>query len=178
VSAKQLRQLAKAIFKLTRREIWLGGKAEYRGVGADWPKTVEKQDWSSGVTWTLSPEVELGGHQMRVCVSWGGGEWHRVRVFTDGKLVHPGGEYQSSWWPWGWSWRIAKQERAEGGKTGPVDRRDLLLKEAASKGRGVVTQHVDPLYCDSCDDALHEVERVAEPFAAEALRKARQGTKA
>lgn len=176
MSTRQLRKLAKAIFKLNRREIWLGGKSHYNGIGADWPKTIEKPDWSSGVTWTLSPEVELGGHQMRVCVSWNGGEWHKVRIFTDGKIVHPGGTYRSGWWPIGWSWRIAKQESAEGGKTGPVDRRDLLLKEAAAKGRGVVTQHDEPLYCDSCDEAMQEVDALDAALGAMIKARTKQGT--
>jgi len=165
VSEKALRKLAKAIYKLARREVWLGGK----GPTKVWPSEIREAkydrawSWGSNVTWTLSPEVELGGHRMRVCVSWNGSEdGHNVRVFCDDEVKHPGGKYeQKREWFEGWSWRLARMERAEGGLTGPVDRQDLLLAEAHQKARGVVTTHEEPTYCRLCGEAVEEVDGIA-----------------
>jgi hypothetical protein len=75
---------------------------------------------------------------------------HTVRVFCDGKLIHPGGELPPRWngWPT-WSGRIARQEIAEGGQPGPVDRIDLLIEEADARLLGLEqvahTQIVGPV---------------------------------
>jgi len=149
MSKRELRKLAKLIFRLSRREVWLGGRTErkridswtYETVIPGWPEKLDKPKWKPNLTWTLSPEVELGGQRMRVCVSWLGdyGEPVRVRVFADDKVRYPGGWYDhSDWWLWtywfpSWEVRIAEIERRDGGSSGPIDRRDLLIAEAKEK---------------------------------------------
>lgn len=164
-----LKKVAKAVWDLSHRSEWLGGTGQSR----DWPKNIQgfvdkkyarygdRTGWDEDVTWTLSPEVQLAGHRVRVCVSWDGreGSNHHVRVFVDDELKHPGGQYYG-WngnWFGGWSWRIAKMEREDGGKTGPVDARDLVL-EAAKQG-GDAPPTPPPIYCDLCYQALTDVER-------------------
>lgn len=163
--ANKLRKLAKTIYQLTREDIWLGGK----GPHSPWPKRIKgfiwdpnERGWGESVTWTLSPEVVLGEHRVRVCVSWTGSstEYHHVRVFIDDELKHPGGMYQG-WngnWFGGWSWRIASMERRDGGKTGPIGREDALLNAAERYLKGDRPDKVQaPLYCDACYDALVQV---------------------
>lgn len=141
-----LQRLAYTLFCLTRREIWLGGCSQR--ANDPWPKTI-KRAWNSGVFWTLSPEVELGGHRVRVCVTTGWRDsnaipWVRVLVYVDDEIKHPGGSYDeagpvyiaSVLWRENWACRIAAQEREDGGRTGPVDRRDLLIEEAEQRLRG------------------------------------------
>ena len=166
-----LRKLAKRLYDLTRRQVWTGGKSDYHNPGPNWPKKLEKIDWSRGVTWTLSPETELGGIKLRVCVSWDGntGEIygdHRVRVFADGELKYPGGHYKAVNRKGilfehkdAWSWRIAVIERRDGGRTGRVDARDLLLAEAKDHLKGVKTTHEpDYLLCSNCEVIVAEIE--------------------
>lgn len=137
-----LQSLAERIFLLTRRDVWLGGRSPKRG---SWPLDVEYPNWSNGYTWTLSPEVVLGGHRMRICVSSegdGSSFEYRVRVFVDGAVKHPGGLYDEfTWFGWeifeNWAGRIARHEREEGGRDGPVDRRDLLIAEANQRIQGL-----------------------------------------
>jgi hypothetical protein len=183
VSGRQLKKLAKLVFQLTRREIWLGGKG-----GFNWPidGSVPGVSWHSETTWTLSPEVELGGHQVRVCVSYNEnsdrhgnirgyyptdptGYWHRVKVFVDGEEKYPGGEYleRNRWWWPSWSKRIAMLEHRDGGATGPVDRTDLLIEDAKKKLKAVNAAHtpkqltvsdfkLDPAY----KAAVEEIDRM------------------
>jgi hypothetical protein len=188
MSQRELKKLAKLIFQLTRREVWLGGKTEvdhayHSRKVKGWPSDMEQPKWSSDITWTLSPEIELGGHKMRVCVSSNASRYSRdspyscrVRVFTDGKLVYPGGWYdQKDWWLFAgkfpsWAVRIATLERRDGGKTGPVDSRDLLIAEA--KERLEVPQSAKPkkLLTDNDDPAaiaaIAEVEALTRKVAA------------
>ena len=139
----KLKKLAKLVFQLTRHEVWLGGMTSLEGPSC-WPRDV---DYPFGVTycifWSLSPEVKLLGHQVRVCVSSSeyAPEIHRVRVFIDGKLVHPGGAYIRTNYPWWWSTRIAKEEVEEGGKPSPVATRDLLIQAAWEKLSGGDAKH-------------------------------------
>ena len=158
----ELRKLARRIFDLSRRQIWAGGEEGYHGPGQNWPAGLEKVTWSNGVTWTLSPEVELGGILLRVCVAWDGdkGELygdHKVRVFADGELKYPGGTYtavnrEGILWSHrdAWSWKIASMERQDGGRTGRVEARDLLLVEAKKRLKGVQTRHEIPDRCPHC----------------------------
>jgi hypothetical protein len=164
VSKRSLKRLAKSIFELARREIWLGGKVvEYSGKpGLSWPANIEVISWPRGLTWTFSPEVELGGAKLRLCISWSLSELTPyVRIFVDGEVKHPGGKFTANlFWGDGWIRRIAKQARAACGKTGPVDTRDLLLAEAENKSKGVLTTHdKPPVYCDLCHEAIKEIEK-------------------
>ena len=150
---KNLKKLAKLIYEMTQKEVWLGGKGN-----KGWPQSIssidseENRRFKDSVAWTLSPEVELGGHRLRVCISspaedrWGGTtNKHNIRVFVDGILQYPGGllgdNPDKRWWRKTWSGRIAIQERTDGGKTGPVDRGADLIVEAREKLRGVPTLH-------------------------------------
>jgi hypothetical protein len=140
-----LKLLAKKVFELTRRAKWLGGRTAYQYRNErkyccdNWP--AELEDIFSGglIYWTLSPAIKLQQHEIRVCVTSKDSFRHDVYVFNDNQLKHPGGHYEEIdflwfWWPWtSWSCRIAKQTRIDGGKTGPVDTRDLLLTEADAK---------------------------------------------
>ena len=162
MSQRELKRLAKLIFQIAHREVWWGGRVQaergrwgrvLKKVSPNWPEGVTiPQDWSVGVTWTLSPAVTLGGNSMQVCVSsHGDHRGHGVRVFVDGELGYPGGFYEhEDWWPFNlrfpsWSGRLARQEREEGGKTGHVDRRDLLIEEAADKLLGLTkVDHTPP----------------------------------
>ena len=164
-----LRKLARRIFDLTRRQVWLGGKCQsHKNPGPNWPPNLETIDWSPGITWTLSPELELGGIRLRVCVSWDGntGEFygdHKVRVFADDELKYPGGEYtavnrKGILWEHrdAWSWKIASMERKDGGRTGRVQARDLLLKEAKERLKGVQTKHEPGPLCSFCKGPLDD----------------------
>lgn len=184
LSSLELWRLATLIFELTRRETWLGG------IGPEnWPHTVYGE-WKDHMVWTLSPEVELGGHRMRVAVissdftrvgshpnhwgrnqrhSWEVAAWHRrrhlVRVYSDGAPTYPGGKLPPirNIWPT-WSGRIAEIELRDGGSTGPVERRDLLIAEAKARLSSVSQiEHTPRLITDARAEA--EVE--------EALEKAR-----
>lgn len=172
---KDLQQLAKAIFELTRHDVWAGGKItgghpRATSHGKAWPPGVQDPwnisahgfSYGKDLTWTLSPEVDLAGHKVRVCVSWNGEDTCAVRVFSGGDVKYPGGKYTvpKTFWPWSdsWEWVLAKQERREGGKTGHVDGRDLLLKAAREAQTGVRTQSDEPLYCDLCRKAVDEVD--------------------
>lgn len=180
MSDTDLRQLAKRIFEITRRQVWLGGKCPRPGVpGPNWPKGVEVIEWSEGLTWTLSPEVELGGMKLRVCISWDGNNepgtvngTHGVRVFVDGELKYPGGFYKAAnreglLWEHrdAWSWKIARTERTDGGRNGRVSARTELLAEAKVKAKGVPTVQHEPdvIYCAGCEQALAELEEPEEP---------------
>jgi hypothetical protein len=154
LSKSELKTLAHRIFLLTRRGIWRGGKVVLDGpnrwngtrVNPAWPKGLDEPDedvWGVGTTWTLSPAVELGGHELRVCVaSHPNKEGYEVRVFVDGDLKYPGGVYAGNdWWLFAemfpsWAARIARIEREDGGVSGPIDRRDLLIAEAGQRLRG------------------------------------------
>ena len=152
MSQRELKDLAYRIFQLTRRQIWLGGAVTTKIVQKDyintvvtlyptWPEDMDKPDFVKGVTWTMSPPVDLGGHQIRVCVysSPRSGGTYGVRVFVDGDLKYPGGTYMASdWWFFAqrfpsWAGRIARMEREDGGVSGPVDRRDLIIAEAKNR---------------------------------------------
>jgi len=164
MSKATLKQLAYRIFQLARREVWLGGRMKYNSgnIGPPWPDSVlGPQGWGQGLTWTLSPEVELGGHKLRLCISWGTDfAAPHCRIFVDGEVKHPGGEFKANrFFGDAWIRRIAKQERAEGGKTGPVDTRDLLLTEAFGKVHGKAPREPEPVYCDLCQDAVEEIDR-------------------
>jgi len=154
MSHRELKALAYRVFCLARREVWRGGKVTEKRVRANyqtkvhklnpsWPEGLDKVDWAVGVTWTLSPPVELGGHEIRVCVSSREGEkGFGVRVFIDGDLKYPGGYYEDAdWWPFArsfpsWAGRIARLEQEDGGVSGPIDRRDLLIAEADQRLQG------------------------------------------
>jgi hypothetical protein len=155
-----LKQLAWLVYKLNRREIWLGGRTRYandKSYG-----DIEAPNWPNGLAipfskkpdifWTLSPEVELSGHLVRVVV-WSKLQSrrnpmteifneHHVCVFVDNEIRHPGGTYREVSFPWRWASRLAKQERWEGGQTGPVDVRDLLIEDAHKRLRGVRARHL------------------------------------
>ena len=166
-----LRKIAKAVYEETKNDVWLGGqsRSSYEGgpSGSPWPTSLGKNNWSNGVTWTLSPVVELGGHDLRVCVSHKQGQdYHHVRVYADNLEGYPGGLYkvQGVFFKFGWSWRIALQEAADGGLPGPVGNRTLLLVDARKKSRGVLVDHdAPPALCSMCKQALAEAEaEVAE----------------
>jgi hypothetical protein len=164
----ELRSLAKRIFDLTRREIWLGGKVKHRhDPGPNWPKGLERVDWSPGLTWTLSPEIELAGIKLRVCISWRGGVGHGVRVFADGELKYPGGYYDgvnSSGILFthrdAWSWKIAQIENADGGRKGRISARRELLA-AADEAEKTVRRHNpqpgDDILCSRCEEIVGTV---------------------
>lgn len=79
---------------------------------------------------------------MRVCVSSIKREGtHHVHVFVDDGPGYPGGDYTSFNWWWSWSTKIAKQEQVDGGRTGPIEKRDLLLVEAKRRLAGVNVAH-------------------------------------
>lgn len=152
----ELRRLASLVFQHTRRDVWFGGVAHQRM--ADWPKDVVCPDWDSGVVWTISPAIELGGHQIRVCVSatpyrFRTGSPCGVRVFVDGYVGYPGGHYEQGQWVFpffrsffeNWAARLARIEIEEGGRTGPVDRRDVLIHEATERLHGARVHHPLPL---------------------------------
>ncbi len=167
--AGDLRELAHKLFLLTRRDVWLGGQQNVRGA---WPEGVEHPGWNdSDLFWTLSPEVQLGGYRLRVCVSsrqaaYGDVQKHRVRVYVDGEIKHPGGAYDEGegsilvllfGLAESWSTVVARQEREDGGRTGPVDVRDLLITEAADR-LGGVRRAVEPAPDEAAIRAAREVE--------------------
>ncbi len=177
MSKRSLKLLAKRVFQLERREVWLGGKGM-----TNWPKELliggGSDYWHEETTWTLSPGVELGGYMMRVCVSSRPHYYykdyydivrerdyslrrHAIRVFCDDRLVHPGGIVDGlfNFLPT-WSARIAKQEIAEGGQTGPVDQRDLLLEEAAQRLRGITKVNHTPLALVDKEALLRAMDEV------------------
>ncbi len=101
MSQQELKRLAKLIFQIAHREVWWGGRVQAekdrwgrvtKKVSPNWPEGVTiPQDWSVGVTWTLSPVVTLGGNSMQVCVSsHSAARGHSVRVFVDGELCCAG----------------------------------------------------------------------------------------
>ena len=172
----ELQNLARQIYEITKRDVWLGGKIQTRNKpGPKWPKGLEKIDWYRGLTWTLSPEIELGGIRLRVCVSWDGttSEFgpgtHGVRVFADDELKYPGGFYSGENRKGffvvhrdAWSWNIVQLERADGGRTGRVQARDQLLKEAR-KMRMQPKLHIDEpepsaRYCENCETLIAQIE--------------------
>ena len=164
MSKRKLRKIAKRIYEITRRETWLGGKVTNTlGPGAAWPKEIKKIEWGAGLTWTMSPEVELVGYRLRVLISLKPDlDFPYIRVFVDNKLKHPGGEIEARhFFGDGWARRIAQQEREAGGETGPVDVQDVVLREAALKLKGVFTdQEPQPVYCALCGEALKEVDHL------------------
>jgi hypothetical protein len=171
--ADDLRELAHKLFLLTRRDVWAGGIHGGRG---EWPGGVERVDWNHGTFWTLSPEVQLGGYRLRVCVSSqrvsvDSNQEHRVRVYVDGEIKHPGGMYDErelsllvmlGLAPESWATIIARQEREDGGRTGPVDVRDLLIAEAADKLNGV-RRAAEPAPDEAAIQAAREVEALLKP---------------
>lgn len=173
-----LGKLAYLIYKKLKREDWHGGK----GISGWWPKELPDQKWGRNVTWTVSPPVEIGGHTFHVCISsnamkvtekdyYGlpkeyGPKWfpkHTIRVFCDGEIKYPGGKIEGlrNWWP-SWSAKIAKQEIEDGGKTGPVEKRDLLIKELKGALNVVpVTHQIDDKFDEGMAKALKEVEALS-----------------
>ena len=159
-----LKKLAKLVFQLTRYEVWLGGKTSYKKAPG-WPTDIDHK-WDEDVYWTLSPEVELRGLQVQVCVSSKKPRYnetfgtHQVRVFIDKKLIHPGGTYTRISVPWWWSTPIAVQEREEGGEPGPVDIRKLLIRDAQGMVSGVKVENppLIPEMTPELRKALLEVE--------------------
>ena len=157
----KLKELARAVYELTANDIWIGGK----GIGGNWPKTLTVNDkpwgWGKDVTWTISPEVVLGPHRVRVCVSWNGKtQDHCVRVLIDDELKHPGGAYLEGNYEYvfslNWSWKIACQEAVDGGKIGPVNREDDLITAAKEKMKGRTGK--EPPLCAYCQQALTELD--------------------
>lgn len=137
----KLTRLAKAVYMLTKEETWVGGKqtaGSYAAPTGPWPPELKSSDgwswaWDKGTVWTLSPEVTIGQHRLRVCVFWNGDQLmnHGVKVFVDDVQKHPGGHYAKfNWWFSGWSWRLAKQMYGDNGSTLPVSRSDTLLEAA------------------------------------------------
>jgi len=179
----ELKKLARLVFEMTRRQIWLGGKVVFLQVDHgrstriddDWPEEVEFPDLGSGVIWTMSPEVELGGHAIRVCVSASPNLFKRegckVRVFVDGQIKYPGGVYEQPNWAWTWLWgenwatRLARIEISEGGRTGPVHRRDQLITEAKKRLQTAQVKH-HPTPIDPVDPAAEEAVREVEALIA------------
>jgi hypothetical protein len=184
VSARELRQLAKLVYKMSRRGVWLGGKAlkTYNSKAGKhvwkfgpWPKGLHRPTMWDEQTWTLSPEVELGGHRLRVAVVSQRRNLIHIVVFVDDEIKYPGGEFSLEvleyegalleLWKWvfgeHWAKRIARIERKDGGRTGPIDRRDLLIAEARGKlGGPQQIEHPKP-------------KQLAEP-SAEAVAAARE----
>jgi len=179
MSQRELKALAYRVFCLTRREVWAGGKVTSKRevknydtkiikLNPSWPEDLDKVDWDEGVTWTLSPPVELGGHKIQVCVSSKfTSSAFGVRVFIDGNLKYPGGYYEDAdWWPFArtfpsWAGRIALLEQEDGGVSGPIDRRDLLIAEADQRLHGPKQITHDPPEANlspEAEAAFREVE--------------------
>lgn len=166
-----IKKLARNIYDLTRRESWLGGTVVYDHKegkdhpGKSWPANVAPISpmWPAGHTWSLSPEVILNGYRLRLCVSMGAeAEVPRGRIFVDGEVKHPGGEFSVNWiWGDGWLRRIGRQQRAAGGKNGPVDIRDIAIQEAENKTKGMLSlgEEKPRVYCDLCHQALQELDQ-------------------
>lgn len=159
MSHRELKKLAKLLFQITRRAIWSGGRGD-----ENWPDTIDAR-WKIDTTWTLSPEVELGGHRLRVCVSsrrdpYANLQSFSVRVFVDDVLKYPGGIYETWDWPWceSWAGRIARIERTDGGHPGPVDKRDLLITEAKQRLSGPAVRHIEQRPDPEAVKAVEEVE--------------------
>lgn len=168
ISSKDIRRLAWIVFILAKREIWLGG----RGVG-DWPGDVERPSvvWARSI-WTMSPEVELGGDQIRVCVLSEEKELAKgceVLVFVNGRLAYPGGAYSvvPRWfhhaWLLGepWELRIARLEQWSGGRPGHVHRRDLLIQEGERRLEGVLST-AEPVLDEAYEAARQEVDAIGQ----------------
>ena len=165
----ELTRLAKHVYLLTQDEVWRGGK------GGTLPHRLQepKEFHNRRSYWTVSPEVELGDHKVRVLVHhrepdydqiYGGG-WHEVYVYVDGRLIYPGGQYRVSWIfsplrYFSWSTRVIKQEIWEGGRDSKVPGvgRKKMLQDAKLQVKGV--PHL--LQAPSDEDlrkAQEEVER-------------------
>jgi hypothetical protein len=41
MSNRRLKRLARLVFELTRRHVWLGGKTEWNSMGEDWPEELD-----------------------------------------------------------------------------------------------------------------------------------------
>jgi hypothetical protein len=70
-----------------------------------------------------------------VCRAGPSNDSHRVLLLCNNEVAYPGGWYKAMnlfwWWPFpSWSARVWHRERLDGGKTGYVDRRDLLIDNA------------------------------------------------
>ena len=53
---------------------------------------MERLGWPVGLTWTMSPEVELGGHDLRVMISYRlDAKTPTIRVLVNNEQIHPGG---------------------------------------------------------------------------------------
>ena len=176
----ELQKIAKALWQRTRRDVWGGGYWEGSS-RTNFPHALALppswQTWLAGSPWgrarkltfSVSPEVTLKGMRMRLLVGWSE-TWtkHDVIVYVDDEIKHPGGAYEATNRWWHWSWKIARDEWAEGGKTGYVDVTDLVLAEAAGKPQEPKPNPAVPAYCDHCYMALTEAEVQAN--------KARQGS--
>jgi len=173
-----LGKLAYLIYKKLKREEWTGGK----GRDGRWPEDLIDMKWGEHVTWTVSPPVEIGGHTFHVCISSNamrhvdvGPSWkivmewkpkrfptHNIRVFCGGELKYPGGKIEAryNFWPT-WSAKIAKLEIRDGGKTGPIEKRDLLIRELKGDLNVVpITHQIEDNYSAEMERALKEVEAV------------------
>lgn len=199
MSDRELWRLADRIYKMSHREIWLGGRVdiERRVVGKkpiewvniypNWPESLPCPKWGPGHTWTLSPEVELGGLRTRVCVNWDGREDAcGVTVFIDDAVRYPGGHYKQpipnefySLWSFlvrrffgvNWAVRLAELEQRDGGRIGYINRRDLLIAEAARHlGAPTVRHQIEAAPPDPEAEAVAAVREVEAWLAPEVDR--------
>ena len=181
---EKLRMLALKLYNLSRREVWTGGiitrellgKKDCFGypthklVAHGWPFTDAPQNWQVDTTFSISPPVEIGGIKLSICISMesysGNSGKHKVSIYADRELKYPGGAYlalnkKDSWIfknKDAWSREIAKMEQEDGGKTGYVDKTDLILAEADDK----LLQSKSNKYCPYCESLLATLDEELE----------------
>lgn len=135
---ESIRRLAFSVFCLTKHLEWQGGRGS-----VSFP--LSRSSPSSFAYWTLSPEVTLLGYQVQVCVLSLDNGFHQVRIYVDQEMKFPGGSVMNNdRLPFlfdllrsltgkesvAWSRELARQERRDGGKTGPIHGADRFIAEA------------------------------------------------
>ncbi len=160
--ASALYKLAHKIYQQTENSIWIGGK----GHGGAWPLS-ESVNWTENTRWMISPEIEMGGYKLRLCISKTHESYpnntHRIRVFVDGELKNPGGMSGEittfKWFTESWDVDAAKAVWNNEGRSGPIKSPERFLAEALRHQQKALPGAQPPLICSMCKQALEEIEQ-------------------
>ena len=163
-SERNLRKIAKLVYRMCGDAVWTGGVAcesdifniDQNSYEQGWPDALWLPQFIRGAYWSLSPEVTVGNTALRVCIVSSNRCYghdglreryireNTVMVFVGNDLKYPGGKYDAGetawWWPFNggnWAVHIARQIRIDGGRTGQVaGTRDRLLTQCKQQAAG------------------------------------------
>lgn len=159
--ADPLFQLATRVFHQTENLVWGAGIGPSNfplASGAD-------LQWEYSTRWVLSPETEIGGLKLRLCLSvppTGENLYNRhvLRVFVNGLITAPGGILSrptKRTWTYAWDCDVAQAALVNNGRAGHIKSPERFLADLEKVKKS------DAPVCAMCKAALDEVDAIGKP---------------